>query len=273
MTHRTGLLLIILACAASPSLAQATGAVLPSAIDAAPGESFMVEVRVDVTATGQELGSYGAVLTWDPAVLQYTGTTAGPAPFDAPVINASAASTGILSLAEADATGMPGDVTIFLVTFNVVGYPCDIASVALSMTSLHAAVTLDDLLPLGTIQNTTVSVEEHLFDLQAFNPGGTILAWNAIPGAASYDVIRFSPAGLYQDANTVHLGNVTCWEDDSMDATTGAGTEPANPDTDALAPGQAFFYLVRGRYGGSNSTYGFTGACARERVADAFDCP
>lgn len=273
MKGRAGVLLIVLACAGSPCLAQASGAVIASSSSVLPGASVTVEVHLDVAATGQDLGSYGAVLSWDPAVLQYAGATGGPYPFDTPVVNASAAGSGALSIADADAIGAAGNVIAFDVHFQVIGYPCDLSAVTLSMTSMHASVTLDNLLPLSSVQNATIEVKDHVFDLRAVNEAATVLVWNTIPSAASYDVIRFPPAGLYEDPVTVHLGTVVCWEDDSLDATTGAGTEAANPDMDPLPPGQAFFYLVRARIGASNLTYGFTGACARERLPDASDCP
>lgn len=272
MRSRAGTLILLLVCAGGPCLAQATGAVLPASGSAVPGQSFGVEVRVDVTATGQELGSYGAVLTWDPAVLLYSGMTAGPFPFDTPVVNDTSVATGILGLADADPVGAPGDVLLVEISFLVVGFPCEASTISLSMTSLHAAVSLDDLLPLAAIQNALVSVEDHDYGLEVFDPASTVLFWNPLPGADSYDVIRVEPAVVYQDPTTVHLGTVVCWEEDSLDATTAAGTEAANPDTDLPAPGQGFFYLVRSRFGGANLTYGLTGGCARERIPDATDC-
>ena len=102
----------------------------------------------------------------------------------------------------------------------------------------------------------------------------TILEWNPIfPQAVSYDVIRGNLSELSDDGVAVHLGAVTCLENDSLDTTTGEGTEPLNPDTDLPFPGDGFFYLLRFHDGTSDRTYGFVDQCARERVVDVGDCP
>jgi hypothetical protein len=65
-------------------------------------------------------------------------------------------------------------------------------------------------------------------------------------------VIRGDLAALHDDGTRVGLGDVTCIENDSLDGTTGPGTEPANPDSALPLPGDAFFYLVRIHDGVSN---------------------
>ena len=70
----------------------------------------------------------------------------------------------------------------------------------------------------------------------------------------------------------MHLGTVVCLENDSLDTTTGAGTEPSNPDTDLPEPGESFSYLVRFHDGAMDRTYGYFNDCARERSVDIGDC-
>ena len=111
------------------------------------------------------------------------------------------------------------------------------------------------------------------FDVQVTDPVNTILSWGSIPAVLTYDVIHGDLNGLFLDAVTAHLGSVTCIENDSVDTTTGAGAEPASPDTAIPVPGEGFFYVVRFHDGIADSTYGFTRGCIQERIVDSGDCP
>jgi len=105
-------------------------------------------------------------------------------------------------------------------------------------------------------------------NLRGFDPAATYFEWDPIPGGSgtTYDLVRGGLASLSGNASAVNLGNLTCIEDDSPDA-----TSLTAPDTDVPAAGTAFFYLVRSQQGPVIGPWGFgsdggeragTGGCA-----------
>jgi hypothetical protein len=229
---------------------------------------------VDLGSSGRQLGSYGAALTWDPTELEYLAhSSGGQPPFDSPAVNDSNTANGELRLADAAPLGAGGRVLLLSATFRAVARPCISAALDLQFTSLFAAATFEDLLPLLTVRGGTVDITDFTFDLRAVGTSETLLAWNPIRGALSYDVIRGGVWSLLAEPLLVHLGSVVCLEDASRDTTTGAGIEPANPDRSTPLPGRSFFYLVRFENASTLSGYGFAARCARERVVDTGDCP
>jgi hypothetical protein len=80
--------------------------------------------------------------------------------------------------------------------------------------------------------------------------GGTVVQWDAVPGAEHYDVIRGDLVSLRALADRIDLGPVSCIAN-GLSATS---TETF-PDTASPAEGQAFFYLVQ-YHDGSDSSYG-----------------
>ncbi|MBI4240371.1 MAG: hypothetical protein HY613_01535 [Candidatus Rokubacteria bacterium] len=108
--------------------------------------------------------------------------------------------------------------------------------------------------------------------LKVFGSENTVLVWQTVPQSISYDVVRGDLHQLYYDGVNVHLGEITCLEDDSLDTTTGAGTEPARVDSDVPPLGEGFFYLVRHNDGRNAATYGYAAPCTIKRVVDAGDC-
>ena len=86
---------------ASPCLAQIKGEVAPAAGGSLVGETLSVDVNLDFTGSGRLLGSYGAVLSWDPAALQYLNDAGGVQPFNSPVVNRLNVSSGTLMFSDA----------------------------------------------------------------------------------------------------------------------------------------------------------------------------
>jgi len=266
----------LLLTAASPSLTGAAGPVarvLPAELEAFTGQTFSVSVEVDMTPTGEPLGSYGAVLRWNPAALRYLSDGGGAAPFDTPVVNRADVASGVLRFADASAAGAAGRVRVLVVQFMAVAPPCAVAPLDLELTSLYAAGSFVDYLPLLAVVDGAALITDFHFELRAFDTVNTTLRWNAMPGAIDYDVIRGSEPNLLDDGVAIRLGPVLCLEDNSADTTIAAGAEPANPDRVVPRPGEAFFYLVRFFDGARNSTYGFRARCSRERLAGSGDCP
>ena len=278
MLPRVGIGLVLIAVAVTPCLAQAgtpSAEVRLATNFLATGQIFSLAVDLDAGLTGQPLGSYGAVLRWDPAVLQYQSDTGGgEPPFDTAVVNRTDVAAGILRFSDASPLGVPGGINVINVSLRVVADPCLTTTLLdLEFTSLFGAETFEDLLQVLQVQDATPSVTCLFLELRLVDPLNTILHWSATPGALSYDVIRGDVHQIFDDGVSIRLGNVVCLEDDSLDTTTGAGTESANPDMEIPLENEAFFYLVRKHDGLVNSTFGFLSACVRERLVDTGDCP
>jgi len=264
-----GLIMLV----ASPCLAQVRGEVCPAQGESSTFGTLTVGIEVDLGTTGKLLGSYGASLAWNPAVLQYQSDTGGgQAPFDTAVVNRDDVATGLLRFSDASPTGAGGRVNIFNVMFQVIAEPFVVTVIDLEFSSMFAAETFEDLQPILQIQDGTTSVTGFFFDLRPVDGEGKFFEWNVIPGAVDYDVIRGNLGDLFDDGATVRLGSVKCVEADSTDTTTAGGTDPPNPDNKKPHLGTGFFYLARFNDGLGDKTYGFT-RDGHERVVDAGDCP
>ncbi len=94
----------------------------------------------------------------------------------------------------------------------------------------------------GVIDPVTLSIQE--------TPSGTVLSWDAIPGANSYSIARGEIGALADAPDFTDMGSVVCIESRSKDLST-AGDE----DTEIPGPGRAWFYV--GEYRDPHpSTYG-----------------
>jgi hypothetical protein len=127
------------------------------------------------------------------------------------------------------------------------------------------------VMEVGTVELVAPPCASEILKLKVRNlhDGSTRLDWFATVGGIScfesYDVIRGAipiVPGFPGD-----LGAVDCLIDD----TTAASNE-GSEDADALAPGQAFFYLVRVNGAPEFQVYGAT-SDGHERVAASGDCP
>jgi hypothetical protein len=94
---------------------------------------------------------------------------------------------------------------------------------------------------------------------------GTSIAWAAVSGAKTYDVIRGELSQIAETPVLINLGTVVCVEDDSLDGSTANRVDPAVP-----APGESFFYLVE-YFDGTSSTYG-TESADKPRAPGPGDC-
>ena len=111
----TGVLLLFLS--AVPGFAQVSGEVRSTSGEAHQFDTITVSVDIDMGASGQQLGSYGATLTWDPAVLEYQFDSGGGEPlFDSALVNRITAGSGQLLFADAAASGQGGRINVFNVT-------------------------------------------------------------------------------------------------------------------------------------------------------------
>jgi subtilisin family serine protease len=100
------------------------------------------------------------------------------------------------------------------------------------------------------------------------DPGGTVLRWSPVQGAAHYDVARGDAANLALAGSQVNLGPLTCIANDTTATDTVAAADSAIP-----APGRVFFYLFRDDApDASGLSYG-DGTPYAPRVPGASDCP
>jgi len=120
---------------------------------------FPITVDVSGTSPPVQLGAYAFTLTWDPALLQYSGYTAGEAPFDQPVVDTSNTAAGSLQATQSSANGAAGLVHLLSVRFQVIGEPNSQGSPGLSFSKLDAASGAD-LLPITTADACLFSIKK-----------------------------------------------------------------------------------------------------------------
>lgn len=109
----------------------------------------------------------------------------------------------------------------------------------------------------GKIDPINVSVEENAF--------GTIVRWNPVYGAETYNAIRGTVNSMRVAGPMIDLGAVECIEKSSPDEST-QGYE----DSETPKLGEAFFYLVE-YSDGTNSSYG-TESVGKPRSVGLGDC-
>lgn len=113
------------------------------------GGSFASDIRIDMSNMAQpneNLGSFTATLTWDPAMLSYTGNSGILSGFTG-VVNVDAPN-GTMTFNGANAFGATGVVDILGVNFDAVGAIGSNTCLTLQFSAMAAAFTFTDLLPL-----------------------------------------------------------------------------------------------------------------------------
>ena len=103
---------------------------------------------------------------------------------------------------------------------------------------------------LVTVPHDQSGVTEPVLISVRQNSRGTLVDWNAVPGALFYDVIRGRLSDMWQGASDINLGAVTCIEASSLDTSTAGMEDAALPK-----PGEILFYLVQ-YSDGRTSSYG-----------------
>jgi hypothetical protein len=145
----------------APVVAQtgsATASAVPSNATPSIGEQIQVTISIDVSGVDpphNALGSFSSSLTWNPAVLAYQHASGILAGFTG-VINASQVSSGRIVFNGARPTGATGNVTVLIITFDVVG--SGTSDLDLECSAMAAAYTFVNLLPLLTVNDAVVHV-------------------------------------------------------------------------------------------------------------------
>jgi hypothetical protein len=138
----------------------ATSSAIPSNTAPSIGEQIEVAISIDVSAVDppdDALGSFTGSLDWNPAILIYTSDSGILAGFTG-VVNDSDASSGHIVFNGAQASGATGNVTVFSITFDVVGSGS--SNLDLEYSAMAAAITFENLLPLLTVNDSQVQVQD-----------------------------------------------------------------------------------------------------------------
>ncbi len=114
------------------------------------GQTLEAPVMVNMAKSGEKLGSYTMTMSWNPALLEFTGFDGGAAEgFGNPVVNDLNVKQGRLVAAHAYPRGAEGLVNVLNPRFIVRGNAQTLgnAPVSLSFSAMAAAQTFTDLLP------------------------------------------------------------------------------------------------------------------------------
>jgi subtilisin-like proprotein convertase family protein len=95
---------------------------------------------------------------------------------------------------------------------------------------------------------------------------GTLVQWDAVPGAGSYSVIRGQVSGLREETHFINLGAVSC-----LAASTPALSIAGQEDAAIPALGEAFLYAAAYSDAAGSSSYGSVSA-AKPRVTGSGNC-
>ncbi len=122
---------------------------------------FPVTVRVDmanVPTPDNFLGNFTAVLEYDPAVMEYTGTSEILSGYTG-LINAT--TPGRIVFNGADADGREGNVPVFTARFRALAPAGTEVETDLSLRALAAATTFRDLLPTATVHACRFTIDDN----------------------------------------------------------------------------------------------------------------
>ncbi|MDZ7265889.1 MAG: Ig-like domain-containing protein [candidate division KSB1 bacterium] len=167
-----GGLLALLLLVSSPAHAQlklkeavlaerVAAASVPSNPTPQPGENISVAITVDTRSlegNDVRLAAYEATLTWRPDILEYTGFTPAPAPWNNPNVQTAGVASGKLGWnAFVPGGDAPGLLTLIHVNFRVIGAPDSSTTLNLAFSVLTTSFTRN-LLGLLSITSGSVRV-------------------------------------------------------------------------------------------------------------------
>ena len=112
------------------------------------GEIVTASIAIDMSGQEALLGSYTCALTWDSRVLQFTGYTSGADGFKQ-LVNTANAGSGLIRFTGANPYGSDGSVNLLNLTFTVIGFPGSSSSINPQFSSMAAAYTFANLLPVN----------------------------------------------------------------------------------------------------------------------------
>jgi hypothetical protein len=233
------------------------------------GQEFVVRIALETDDPDVPVGSYGALLEWDPLLCAYVSDEggSGESGLSRPTVNRDGVTDGWLRFSAADPQGESGSIELLRVTFQALNWPNEICLFSPSLGSLYEALTFRDLLPGNRAEDAPVTLQDPRHSLRLRkSPFGTEVSWVAVPGTGTYDVVRGEMEEIHLSVMepTVELGPLVCIENDSGNTTTEGGFE----DPELPLTGRAFFYLFR--VSGEGYGESFDGL---PRVPGEGDCP
>jgi len=123
------------------------------------GDNFEVEVTADLSNTGDLLGSFTVILTWNPNSISYLGNSDLESGFGG-IINKDNVAIGQLAFDGTNIGGNGGLFPLLNVQFEA-GAP-GYANINLEVSALGAAATFQNLLPSTTVESGAVNIDASL---------------------------------------------------------------------------------------------------------------
>jgi len=153
------LMIIVMVFAASALSSTITTSLVASQQSPVKGETIEIPVIVDLSQMPEKLGSYTAMLSWNPQAFTFEGYSGGTTPgFEKPLVNAGSAEEGYLQFASANPYGGEGQVHILTVSLKVIGEQGRDYTLDINFTAMASAVTFRDLLPYWNKAVTSVKL-------------------------------------------------------------------------------------------------------------------
>ncbi len=159
---------IPVAAAASGS---ASATVTPSNANPNVGTTITAAISINVSGVNSpdnKLGSFTGSLDWDPAILGYASNGGLLAGFTG-AINTATTSSGHLAFNGANTSGATGNNIVLNVTFNVTGGGTSVLN--LGVSAMSAATTFTDLLPILTVNDSSVTAVASSYTLSVSRTG------------------------------------------------------------------------------------------------------
>ncbi len=131
----------------------------PEVLILTTNQEISVPVNIDLGQLPEELGSFTAKLTWDPAVLEFITNYPGQSTeFSSLTLNKTLVKDGEIRFAGVNPYGASGNLNVLNLAFKVVGSAGSSPNVSLEFTAMAAAKTFENLLPY--LESVTTGVEK-----------------------------------------------------------------------------------------------------------------
>jgi len=150
------------------------------------GDQITVAIAVDVSEVDEPdnaLGSFSATLDWDPAVLAYSSNSGILGGFTGQINPSS----GHLVFNGANPAGVTGETTVLTITFNVIG--AGSSALDLGFSAMAAAYTFEDLLPLLTVTDDSITAIPSDHTLTVNTSGGGSVTLDPAGGTYAHDTV------------------------------------------------------------------------------------